>query len=98
MPQELIDAQPEMRHMPAGISHGSQLVPNCSEREAYRYVDIAENRERFAKLAVLYGWMSAGDHQFIYRHDPPNLVHSVDHGHFFPGGPNWQVVQLTSVG
>jgi HipA-like kinase len=97
VPQNLIDAQPEMKHMPSGGSHGSQVIPNCSDREDCKHVDLAENRERFSKIAVLYGWVSAGDRQFIYRIDPPNLVHSVDHGHFFPGGPNWNMAQLAGV-
>ena len=28
----------------------------------------------------------------------PHLVYSVDHGHFFPGGPNWTVPQLQGAG
>jgi hypothetical protein len=27
----------------------------------------------------------------IYENDPPHIVHSVDHGHFFPGGPEWRL-------
>jgi len=48
-----------------------------------------ENRSRFALLAVLYGWVYANDIQLIFQKNPPRLVYSVDHGHFFPGGPDW---------
>lgn len=59
---------------------------------------MQENRQRFAALAVLYGWIPAGDHQLIYRQTAPHLVFSVDHGHFFPGGPNWTVSGLRGEG
>jgi hypothetical protein len=45
-------------------------------------------------LALLFGWTQAGDHPFIYENAPPHLVHSVDHGHFFPNGPDWTVATL----
>ena len=57
-------------------------------------MDISENRSRFAALQVLYSWVQASDHQFIYDTSPPNLVYSYDHGEFFPGGPNWTVDSL----
>jgi hypothetical protein len=30
----------------------------------------------------------------LYAKAEPRLVFSVDHGHFFPGGPNWTVATL----
>ena len=48
-------------------------------------------KNRCALLAVMYGWFQAGDNQLLYRKTPPELVFSVDHGHFFPGGPEWTV-------
>lgn len=86
--------EPRVAHIPPGISHGLLWVPNCSEREALLHTDEPENRSRFALLAVLYGWMHARDHQFIYENSPPHRVHSVDHGHFFNGGPNWTEATL----
>jgi hypothetical protein len=89
VPAELIAGQPEMSHMMAGIAHGSQFVENVTEREAVAHVAIPENRPRFALLAILFGWIGAQDHQFVYSKTAPELVYSVDHGHFFPGGPAW---------
>jgi hypothetical protein len=57
--------------------------------------DVPDNRPRFAALAVLYGWIPAGDAQLIYRQTVSHLVYSVDHGHFFPGGPNWTLAGLS---
>jgi hypothetical protein len=101
VPAELIAANPDMRHIPAGLAHGSQsLYPDCTERlnlEAH-LLRLPANRSRLALLAVLYGWVKAGDHQFLYRKSRPELVYSVDHGHFFPGGPEWTLEGLQAVG
>ena len=52
---------------------------------------------RFAALCVLYSWCGCwSDHQFIYGNAEPHLAYSVDHGHFFPGGPNWTVATLAA--
>jgi hypothetical protein len=98
VPADLIGMQAELRHMTAGVSHGSLLVPDCSDKLWLAHHDVAENRSRFAALAVLYGWIPAGDHQLIDRQTAPHLVYSVDHGHFFPGGPNWTVAGLAGAG
>jgi len=94
VPAELIAIQPDMAHMAPGISHGCLLISDCSERSTLANLALSENRLRFALLAVLYGWMWAGDHQFIYRNVPPQIVYSVDHGHFF--GQNWNTQSLQS--
>jgi hypothetical protein len=101
VPEELIRNNPDMQHMPPGPSHGSLSVyPDCTDRlwiESHLQ-RLPANRERFALLAVLYGWFQAGDPQLIYRKTPPELVFSVDHGHFFPNGPAWTVEGLGSAG
>lgn len=94
VPQELIAVEPSMQHMPSGVSHGCLWIPGCTERAWLEHALQPENRSRFALLAVLYGWVYASDHQVIYENMPPHLVHSVDHGHFLPGGPNWTVAGL----
>jgi hypothetical protein len=87
--QDLQAIEPNLSHIGQGLCHGSRWSPNCTNRECIQYTTEPQNRSRFTLLAVLYSWVHAGDHQFIYRTQPPNLVYSVDHGHFFPGGPNW---------
>jgi hypothetical protein len=94
VPAELIAGEPEMQHMNPGVAHGSTWITDCSERAAYEYATAVENKPRFARLALLYGWIQASDHQFIYENAEPHLVHSVDHGHFFPGGPDWTPATL----
>jgi hypothetical protein len=90
----LIALEPRLSHMAAGLAHGTYWVPGCSDASPIQYMDLPENRSRFAALAVLYGWVAAGNEQFIYRTTPPNLVISVDHGHFFPNGPDWAIATL----
>lgn len=43
---------------------------------------------------VLYSWIKANDNQLIYKKLKPHLAYSVDHGHFFPNGPNWTIETL----
>ncbi len=98
LPTTLIKAEPNLQHMSPGVSHATRLIPRVGERESILHVNVPENRMRFALLAVLYGWVLAADHQFLYENQPPHLVHSVDHGHFFPGGPDWTTASLRGAG
>jgi hypothetical protein len=97
---ELIQATPflQQNSWVAGVWHGSLRVGDVSEAErVYLFTDLPENRLRFAELAILYGWaFTQHDHQFVYQKTDPRLVFSVDHGHFFPNGPNWDVTLLAS--
>jgi len=94
VPRLLVDNQPEMSHMTPGVAHGSGFMRNCTEREGLLHTAVPENRQRFASLAVLFGWTWSNDEQFIYENAPPHLVWSVDHGHFFHG-PSWTEASLS---
>jgi len=95
LPDALIKTQNEMSHMPPGVSHGSPWVSDCSDRDNHvKHTDLPENKPRFTALAVLYSWVHGNDKQWIYSNNSPYLVYSVDHGHFFPGGPEWKVNDL----
>jgi hypothetical protein len=89
-----IAANPSISYMHAGICHGQILMDTCSEKLGIQHCDVPDNRSRFAAIALLYGWIPAGDRQLIYEKSPPYLVYSVDHGHFFPQGPQWTVATL----
>src|SRR2546425_5181788 len=95
VPAELVAAQPELANFISGIAHGAKFIANTTERDGINHAAEAENRVRFARLAVLFGWAHGADHQFIYEKTPPHRVYSHDHGHFLPGGPNWSVASLT---
>lgn len=97
LPQDLIDLNPGMSHLVAGLAHASGCIPDVSDRiDNIDHTNESENRSRFAALAVFFGWLSAGDRQFLYRLSTPRLVYSVDHGHFFAGGPAWTAPSLQS--
>lgn len=98
VPQELKDSEPKMQHVVAGLAHGTRVIPNCVDHRIVHFTWLTENKTRFALLAVLYGWCQAGDRQWLYNTFDPQLVHSVDHGHFFPGGPEWSVDTLNGAG
>jgi hypothetical protein len=100
--QALIDADAQLQNLDgagpfvAGVWHATLHVGNVSDdREAFAHQSVPENRPRYAQLAVLYGWAYTNqDHQFLFAKTEPRLVFSVDHGHFFPGGPNWTAANL----
>jgi hypothetical protein len=98
VPAELIAAEREMGHITPGLAHASAFIPACTERASLEHATVKENKARFASLAVLHGWVVAHDQQFIYENAPPHLVYSVDHGHFFPGGPDWTIAGLGAIG
>lgn len=89
---QLVAAEPRLAHMRPGLCHGLAFLDDHSDRMGITGTDHPPNRDRFARLAVLYGWAHASDHQQIYPNHPPPLVWSVDHGHFVgPGDHNWTV-------
>lgn len=91
---ELIAIEPRLSHIPLGTAHATLFIPNCFDSWEVIATSEPENRSRFVLLAVLYGWVYANDIQFIFQKNPPRLVYSVDHGHFFPGGPDWTELDL----
>lgn len=91
---QLINATSGLQHMRPGLAHGTQLLPNCDDARFLNYLND-ENRPRYAALHVLYSWTGGNDHQVLYKMGSPVLVYSHDHGHFFPGGPNWTTGSLS---
>ena len=91
---ELIAIEPRLSHIRPGTAHATLFIPDCFDSWELIATSEPENRSRFALLAVLYGWVYANDIQFIFQKNPPRLVYSVDHGHLFPGGPDWTKLDL----
>jgi hypothetical protein len=85
----------DTKHIDSGLAHGCKFVPMCTERMGIQHTSETANRERYARLAVFYGWFFVKhDHQFFFTDSAPFLVHSFDHGHFFPEGPSWTAASL----
>jgi hypothetical protein len=99
--QALIDLNPHptsgLGHCKPGVCHGSELLRDVSERiDQFQHVTDDDNKNRFALLGVLHGWVGFSDRQFLYETVDPFRVSAVDHGHFFPNGPNWTTATLES--
>jgi len=97
VPNELIKLNFSMSHMLDGVAHGSRLLRSVVNMDGVRYCAITENRPRYARLALLYGWVGIESDlalDFLYDQAVPQLVHSVDHGDFFRGGPEWRIPDL----
>lgn len=95
--EKLIQANPKLLgHMKAGLAHGSMSILDeiVEGKDGLKNSSVDENRPRFARLAVLFGWTIAGDIQFFYDRQSPFLVHSFDHGYFFTGNGNWTIASL----
>jgi hypothetical protein len=95
LPDALIQNQPDLKGLPAGLAHGSRYVPGASSvKQGILHETLGGNRSRYSALSIMYGWAGVfSDHQFFYE-DTTNLVLSFDHGNFFPGGPNWTAANL----
>lgn len=96
LPQELCALEPQLADVAPGLGHGVRYVADTSDREGVKHTAEPGNVPRFAALQVLYTLTHAGDHQLIYSTIAPHIVYSVDHGHFFPSGPNWTVNTLAA--
>jgi hypothetical protein len=96
VPQELISLQPEMAHLAPGLAHGSEVVQSVIDSYVIEHAASPVNRGRFAKLAVLWGWVSVFDRQYLYTEEDPPVLYAADHGHAFPRGPEWTRRSLLS--
>jgi hypothetical protein len=92
--RELIEVNPNLSHISPGTAHGTVFIPDCRDEWSLIATSEPSNRSRLILLALLYGWIFSNDQQFLFNKNPPRLIHSVDHGHFFPGGPDWSIEDL----
>jgi hypothetical protein len=102
--QEVIDSAADaMDHLRSGIAHGARYIENCKlaqPKHHMRHPVEAQNRARFALLAVMFGWMNGpegapiNDAEFLYDKTTSD-VYGIDFGNFF-GGPTNDLRQLQS--
>lgn len=96
-PAALIAIEPQFSTFVPGVAHACLWLDSMTDRLTLQYAHVPDNRPRVARIAVLYSWAGVWtDHQLIYTTVPPNLVYTVDHGHFFPGGPDWTRASLSA--
>ena len=74
----------------AGLAHGSADVPGTVNEPSLEYRAEDDNQKRHAGLYALHDWCWGQDSQWLFALSDEYKTYSHDHGHFFPGGPNWQ--------
>jgi hypothetical protein len=94
VPEVLVRDEPILAHFTPGLAHGSEIVQDVSESYCIDHFRELENRKRFARLAVLWGWVNLRDRQYLYSEDKPHLVYAFDHDNTFPRGPEWTRLTL----
>jgi hypothetical protein len=87
---------PTVAAMGAGLAHATLFIENITDKIGIANIDVPENRARFARLCGLYSLCGAGDPQLFYSTISPQVVYSLDHGHFFPQGPGWSAASLAA--
>ncbi len=80
-----------------GIAHGSRLVQDAAETRQLERRTQDENSARHVFLLALYDWCWGADPQWLMALSDDSRFYSHDHGHYFPGGPNWQEAELVRV-
>ncbi|MES2461812.1 MAG: HipA family kinase [Armatimonadota bacterium] len=90
------DVNPELNDLVTGVYHASENIKNCYDGQFHIEAETPAARSRVATLSLFYGLLVADDHQYLYESEPPHLVHSVDHGYFFPGGVSWNCQSLAN--
>jgi len=82
----------------AGWAHGAAAVEGAIETRNLQHRGDDDNRARHAGFYALMDWLAGGDQQWLYSGPEQNAYYSHDHGHFFPGGPDWTTASLAAVG
>lgn len=94
--EEIAESSFATMHLTPGILHGSVFQEDFEPGWDVEHLDVPENVQRFAQLALLYGWAFADDHQYLYRRTRPHLILSVDHDYFIFGAPDWNAETMAA--
>jgi hypothetical protein len=79
---DLIANENEIKYMQAGIGHGCLYLADGVVQSWVNNQNVPENKDRHARIAVLYGWVEPVDKQLHYELSKKQLAWSVDHGQF----------------
>jgi hypothetical protein len=79
-----------------GYCHASLALENATEHRDLSFQGDDDNARRLSGLSVLADWCWAQDHQWLTAHTEDRRCYSHDHGHYFPGGPDWTIERLRS--
>lgn len=81
-----------------GWCHGCLAITGVFEIRNLEHRADDDNRARHAGFYALMDWLAGGDQQWLYAAPAENAYYSHDHGHFFPGGPDWTSAALSATG
>lgn len=81
-----------------GWAHGATAVAGAFETRELQHRGDDDNAVRHAGFYALTDWLAGGDPQWLYSASQQNAYYSHDHGHYFPGGPDWTVATLQATG
>lgn len=91
---------PDLLHrIPAGLAHGSVLIPHATEREGeLGRANRDDNARRIPRLIVLWDWAMGEDEQWLHDDDAQSTIWSFDHGLWLDTaeGP-WTQQSITAV-
>lgn len=78
----------------AGYAHASRNVEDAQLLRSLDYRQRDNNRQRHAGVIAIYDWCWGADDQWLYSQTDDLKLYSHDHGHYFPGGPDWSEATL----
>lgn len=81
------------RHLEEGWAHGSLAVEPAVETRTLTNRSSDDNGRRHAGIYALYDWLGGSDPQWLMVGSDA-AYYSHDHGHYFPGGPQWTIESL----
>jgi hypothetical protein len=82
------------RDLLPGIAHASRAVDSATETHALENRDKDDNSRHHAEVIAIYDWCWGSDPQWLTAQAEDQRCYSHDHGHYFPGGPNWKADEL----
>lgn len=86
------------RMIERGWAHGGIAVGGAIETRQLDHRTDDDNRVRHAGFYALMDWLAGADQQWLYAALEQNAYYSHDHGHYFPGGPDWTTAALGATG
>jgi hypothetical protein len=76
-------------HLEEGWVHGSVAVDPVIETRTLEHRSDDNNATRHASIYALHDWVGGQDCQWLVAVGEMYAYYSHDHGHYFPGGPDW---------
>lgn len=86
------------RTVKPGWAHGCAAIEDAIETLVLGRREDDDNRVRHAGFYALTDWLVGDDPQWLYSTSAENAFYSHDHGHYFPGGPDWTAESLAAMG